>query len=52
MQQYRHYQATVKIFQLRPTQNNHTLTKLVMFLAQVNLCSLKSNSGPQGVALF
>ena len=43
MQQYRHYQATVKIFQLRPTQNNGTLTKLVMFLAQVNLRSFKSN---------
>lgn len=37
LQQFRHYEATVQIFQLRPTENNETLTKLVMFLAQVSM---------------
>ena len=34
-QQYRHYQSTLQIFQLKPTTRNETLIQLVMFLGQV-----------------
>ncbi|KAL3880573.1 hypothetical protein ACJMK2_032804 [Sinanodonta woodiana] len=38
LQQYRHYQSHLEIFQLRPSQFSKTLDELVMFLAQVSHC--------------
>ncbi|ELT88157.1 hypothetical protein CAPTEDRAFT_6413 [Capitella teleta] len=38
LQQYRHYQSTLQVFQLKPSSQNETLTKLVVFLAQVSSC--------------
>nr|CAG4643804.1 EOG090X030C [Lepidurus arcticus] len=38
LQQYRHYQASKEIFELRPDQFNQSLDDLVMFLAQVAHC--------------
>lgn len=35
LQQYRHYQSTLQIFQLKPANHNETLAQLVMFLGQV-----------------
>jgi hypothetical protein len=35
LQQYRHYQSTLQVFQLKPSVSNETLTKLAIFLAQV-----------------
>lgn len=39
-QQYRHYQNTVEVFRLNPSQSNKSLDELVMFLAQVGFLSL------------
>ena len=36
-QQYRHYQALLQIFHLKPTAESKELDDIVMFLAQVNL---------------
>ncbi|XP_067948018.1 protein SDA1 homolog [Watersipora subatra] len=37
-QQFRHYQSSVEIFQLNPSQFNKTLSELIMFLGQVSQC--------------
>lgn len=42
-QQYRHYQNTVEVFRLNPSQTNKSLDELVMFLAQVRLTPLNLN---------
>ena len=36
-QQYRHYQALLQIFHLKPTAESKELDDIVMFLAQVSL---------------
>lgn len=41
LQQYRHYQSNVQIFQLQPDKPNKELSDLVMFLAQVGHCYLQ-----------
>ncbi|PSN30739.1 Protein SDA1 [Blattella germanica] len=38
LQQYRHYQSVVEVFQLQPGQYNKRLAELVMFIAQVSHC--------------
>jgi len=39
LQQYRHYQSNVEIFKHQPDKSNKDLADLVMFLAQVWMCS-------------
>ncbi|XP_028134143.1 protein SDA1 homolog [Diabrotica virgifera virgifera] len=41
MQQLKHFHNTLEVFKLAPNQNNKTLDKLVMFLAQVAQCYTK-----------
>jgi len=38
LQQYRHFQSTLAVFELSPDQFNESLDELVMFLAQVAKC--------------
>lgn len=38
LQQYRHYQSNLQIFQLKPSQYSKTLDELLIFLAQVAQC--------------
>ncbi|KAK3099295.1 hypothetical protein FSP39_002193 [Pinctada imbricata] len=38
LQQYRHYQSNLQIFQLKPTTYSKTLEELVLFISQVSYC--------------
>ncbi|XP_030836828.1 protein SDA1 homolog [Strongylocentrotus purpuratus] len=38
LQQYRHYQSNVQVFQLKPSQYSKSLEELTMFLSQVAHC--------------
>ncbi|XP_041359788.1 protein SDA1 homolog [Gigantopelta aegis] len=38
LQQYRHYESNLQIFQLKPSQYSKTLDELIMFLAQISQC--------------
>ncbi|KAG5895123.1 hypothetical protein JTB14_008560 [Gonioctena quinquepunctata] len=50
MQQYKHFQNTLEVFQLSPEQPHKTLDDLVMFMAQVAQCYPKElNNFPQQI---
>ena len=38
LQQYRHFESTLQVFELKPSDYNKSLDELVMFLAQVAKC--------------
>ncbi|KAL5012793.1 hypothetical protein ScPMuIL_011344 [Solemya velum] len=38
LQQYRHYQSNLQVFQLKPSQYSKTLEDLVTFLSQISAC--------------
>ena len=38
LQQYRHFESTVQVFELQPGDYNKSLDEQVMFLAQVTKC--------------
>lgn len=38
LQQYRHFESTLKVFELNPSEFNKSLDEQVMFLAQVAKC--------------
>ncbi|KAJ8298113.1 LOW QUALITY PROTEIN: hypothetical protein KUTeg_024644 [Tegillarca granosa] len=38
LQQYRHYQSNLEVFQLKPSSYSKTLEDLVLFIAQVSQC--------------
>ncbi|XP_038063105.1 protein SDA1 homolog [Patiria miniata] len=45
LQQYRHYESNLQIFQLKPTQHSKNLAELVMFFCQVSQCYPKELAG-------
>ncbi|XP_033631538.1 protein SDA1 homolog [Asterias rubens] len=38
LQQFRHYESNLQIFQLKPTQNSKNLIELIMFFCQISQC--------------